>query len=262
MSPVRTALITGASAGIGKAFAELLASQGYQLILVARRTHRLQALKTQLQNQYGVRVEYISADLSLPQTPIQVIDEVERRGLTVDFLVNNAGYSKNQNFAETGWQDHADELQVMLLAVTELAWRLIPNMKARHWGRIINLSSLAAFAPPTTSMLYTGIKSYVLNFSQALDMELKPHGINVTALCPGFTYSEFHDVMGTREQANRVPEILWMPAEEVAKAGYDAVMRGKPLCIPGLVNKTLASGSKLLPESLRYQLGLNNPLFD
>ncbi len=258
----RTALITGASAGIGKTFAAYLAKEGYQLVLVARRMDRLNDLKHALELQYQTRVEVISADLSDPLTPAHILEEIEHRGMSIDFLVNNAGYSKNQPFAEAAWLEHANEIQVMITAVTELAYRVLPNMKARSWGRIINLSSLAAFAPPTTSMLYTGIKSYVLNFSQALDMELKPHGIHVTALCPGFTFTEFHDVMGTRAQANKLPNVLWMQSEEVVKAGFDAVMKGKPVCIPGLVNKTIASGSKILPEALRYRLGRDSHLFD
>ena len=114
-------------------------------------------------------------------------------------LINNAGLSGKTAFAETPWPKLAAEIQLMVTAVTELCHRVLPGMRERGWGRIVNLSSLAAFSPPGASLLYTGIKSYVLGMSQSLDMELKPQGIHVTALCPGFTHSEFHDTMGTRD---------------------------------------------------------------
>lgn len=114
---------------------------------------------------------------------------------------------------------------------------------------------LAAFSPPGASLLYTGIKSYVLGMSQSLDMELKPQGIHVTALCPGFTRSEFHDSMGTREAADRLPGLLWQEADEVVHEGWAAVMKGKPVCVPGAVNKLIASTVRPLPVALQYQLG-------
>lgn len=128
-------------------------------------------------------------------------------------------------------------------------------MKKRHWGRIVNLSSVAAFAPPAASLLYTGIKAYVLNVSQALDMELKPHGIHVTALCPGFTHTELHDVMGTRDQADHLPRILWQQPGAVVTEGWAAVMKGKPVCVPGAVNKVSAAAMKPLPIHLSYLAG-------
>jgi uncharacterized protein len=143
-------------------------------------------------------------------------------------------------------------------AVAHLA---VPGMKAKGWGRILNVSSLAALAPPGKSLLYTGIKSYVLNMSQSLDMELKPHGIHVTALCPGFTHSEFHDVMGTRDQARRLPGVLWQEPEAVVREGWAAVSAGKPVCVPGAVNKVLAAAVRPLPRALQYRLGRDgNPL--
>lgn len=256
----RCALVTGASAGIGASFARLLAAEGYALILVARREERLRELAEELRAAHKVRCEIIPADLTEPSAPLDIMARVEALGLHVDVLINNAGLSGKGKFAETPWKDLAAELQLMVMAVTELARRAAPGMQRRGWGRIVNLSSVAAFAPPGASLLYTGIKSYVLNMSQALDMELKPQGVYVTALCPGFTRSEFHDVMGTRQVMNRFPDFIWQDADEVARAGYDAVMKGKPVCVPGLVNKLTVGSLRPLPESLRYHLGrLANP---
>ena len=126
-------------------------------------------------------------------------------------------------------------------------------MRERRWGRIINLSSIAAFQPPAESLLYTGIKTYTLNVSQALNMELSRDGVHVTALCPGFTRSEFHDVMQTRDAADRLPGLLWGDADQVARAGWSAVVRGKPVCVPRAVNKVLAASMRPVPLAVQYQ---------
>ncbi|AUM13317.1 SDR family NAD(P)-dependent oxidoreductase [Ketobacter alkanivorans] len=251
----RTALITGASAGIGAAFARYLASEGYGLLLVARRAERLQQLAAELSEQHGIPCEVFAADLNDPAAPAAIIDYAQRSNIHIDVLINNAGLSGKDAFASTPWPTLAAEIQLMVTAVTELCHRVLPGMQARGWGRIINLSSIAAFAPPGASLLYTGIKSYVLGMSQSLDMELKPQGIHVTALCPGFTHSEFHDTMGTRDQANQLPDILWQDADAVVEEGWRAVMKGKPVCVPGTVNKIIAGSMRPLPVSLQYYLG-------
>ncbi|NKX86004.1 SDR family NAD(P)-dependent oxidoreductase [Nocardia coubleae] len=250
-----TALITGASAGIGAAFAHHLAANGYQLLLVARRADRLRELATQLTARHDVRCEVFAADLTDSAAPAAIVDYADRQGLPVDVLINNAGLSGKTAFADTPWNALAGEIQLMVTAPTELAHLVIPGMKNRHWGRIVNLSSVAAFAPPGAGLLYTGIKSYVLDTSQALDMELKHHGIHVTALCPGFTRTEFHDVMGTRDKADHLPRILWQQPDAVVAEGWDAVMKGKPVCVPGIVNKISAVAMKPLPVRLGYLLG-------
>jgi short-subunit dehydrogenase len=251
----RTALITGASAGIGAAFARHLAAEGYALLLVARRVERLQELATELTSQHGVRCDVFAADLNDPAAPAAIVDFAEAQGIAIDVLINNAGLSGKTAFAETPWPKLAGELQLMVTAVTELCHRVLPGMRQRGWGRIVNLSSLAAFSPPGASLLYTGIKSYVLGISQSLDMELKPQGIHVTALCPGFTHSEFHDTMGTRDAADKLPGLLWQEADEVVREGWEAVMKGKPVCVPGVVNKFVASTMRPLPVALQYHIG-------
>ncbi|MEE4249559.1 MAG: SDR family oxidoreductase [Alcanivoracaceae bacterium] len=251
----RTALITGASAGIGAAFARHLAAEGFNLLLVARRAERLQALADELQREHGIRCDVFAADLNDPAAPAAIMAFADEKAIAIDVLINNAGLSGKTAFAETPWSALAGEIQLMVTALTELCHRVLPGMRERGWGRIINLSSIAALSPPGASLLYTGIKSYVLNISQSLDMELKPQGIHVTALCPGFTHSEFHDVMGTRDTASKLPNLLWQDAESVVREGWQAVMKGKPVCVPGAVNKLVAASIRPLPIALQYRLG-------
>lgn len=252
----RTALITGASAGIGAAFARHLAAEGNNLVLVARREDRLTALAEELTTRHHVRCDVVAADLADRHAPRAIMERTQALGIDIDILVNNAGMSGNSTFADAPFDVLSAEIQVMITAVTELAHRTVPGMKERGYGRIINLSSLAAFMPPAASLLYTGIKSYVLDVSQALDMELRPHGIHVTALCPGFTHSEFHDVMGTRDAATaKLPSVLWQNPEDVAREGWRAVNAGKPVCIPGFVNKVTAAAVKPIPTRFGYYLG-------
>ncbi|MBJ7519764.1 MAG: SDR family oxidoreductase [Solirubrobacteraceae bacterium] len=250
----RTALITGASAGIGTAFAELLAAEGYDVVLVARRAERLNDLAEALVDRYGISALPLPADLAHPAAPAAICGQLAESGIEIDALINNAGLSGSTAFTETPWEKIAAELQIQVNSATELTHRLAPAMRERGWGRIVNLSSIAAFQPPAESLLYTGIKTYVLNMSQALNMELSPHGVHVTALCPGFTRSEFHDVMETREAANRLPGLLWGDADQVARAGWSAVMRGKPVCVPRTVNKFLAASMRPVPLATQYAM--------
>lgn len=253
--PTRTALVTGASAGIGASFAELLAAEGLDLLLVARREDRLRELAASLSEKHKGRYEILSADLRDAEAPTRIFEHAKGLGIEIDVLINNAGLSGKGAFSETPWDEIGGELQVMVTAVTELTHLAVPGMRERGWGRVVNLSSLAAFQPPGASLLYTGIKTYILNMSQALDMELKPYGINVTALCPGFTKSEFHDVMGTRSEANKLPGVMWQEAEDVAREGWEAVMKGKPVCVPGSLNKVLSASMRPVPNRIQYALG-------
>lgn len=254
-TPRRKALITGASAGIGATFAHQLAASGYDLLLAARRGDRLQTLADQLATQHGVQCEILSVDLASAQASSVVMDHLGKLNWHIDFLVNNAGLSGHSKFSQTPWPQLNSEIQLMMTTLTELTHRIAPGMLERRWGRIINVSSLAALSPPGESLLYSAIKSYVLVLSQSLDMEFKPHGVHVTALCPGFTHSEFHDVMGTRNTANHLPGLLWQQPQDVVRAGIAAVMAGKPVCVPGVVNKILATMMRPMPLWLGYLAG-------
>lgn len=254
-APRRKALITGASAGIGATFARQLAAQGYDLLLVARRGDRLRDLADELARQHQVRCEVLSADLAGPGAAAAVMAHLERLDWHIDFLVNNAGLSGHSKFAASPWAPLGGEIQLMMTTLTELTHCIAPGMIERRWGRIVNVSSLAALSPPGESLLYSAIKSYVLVLSQSLDMEFKPHGVHVTALCPGFTHSEFHDVMGTRGTANRLPRFLWQQPEDVVSEAIAAVMKGKPVCVPGGVNKFLTIMMRPMPLWMSYLMG-------
>ena len=247
--PGRRALVTGASSGIGLAFAHVLASEGYHLLLTARRRDRLEALAHDLTTRYGVRAEVLVENLAEPQAAERLVDLLAHRKLNVDVLVNNAGYGVPGSYANTTWAQQRDFLQVLVVAVAELTHRLLPGMIDRQWGRIINVASLAGLLPAVAGhTLYAASKSFVISFSESLALETRRHGIHVTASCPGFTLSEFHDVTGTRKQMSGMPRFMWMQADAVARHSYDAVMAGVPLYVPGRLNRSIASVSRLLPR--------------
>ncbi len=250
-----TALITGASAGIGEALARELAGRGLDLILTARRLDRLQKLAAELSAGAGIRAEAIAADLARPDAPGFLQAEIERRGLRVDWLVNNAGYGQPGTFAAQPWKAHEDFLRVMLLAPTELCQRFLPGMIARGYGRIINVSSVAGLSPsPAGSTLYGPSKSFLVRFSQSLAQEVRPQGVLVSALCPGFTWTEFHDVSGTRKEVSRYPRLMWMDAKTVARRGVRAVERGRIIYVPGVVNRVLWFFARHAPEGLAVRI--------
>jgi short-subunit dehydrogenase len=248
-------LITGASSGIGAAFARQLVALGHDLVLTARRADRLEALATELRGQHAVQVTVLPHDLADPGTPRALCEALEQRDLQVDWLINNAGYGVPGTFVANDWATHADFLQVLLTAPTELAWRLLPGMRQRGHGRIINVASLAGHVPgPAGHTLYAASKAYLIKFSQSLALENGAAGVNVCALCPGFTWSEFHDITRTRDKMNKLPGFMWLSAEEVVHQGIAAVERGDAVYIPGRVNRTIKAAIQLLPDRLAMWL--------
>ena len=251
----RTALVTGASAGIGKAFAEHLAARGYALVLTARRADRLEALAAELGRRHGSQVHVIAADLADPAAPAAIVADLEARGIRVDLLVNNAGFGVPGKFNRPTWAQHDAFIRVMVTAVCELTYRLLPGMVERRWGRIINVASLAGHLPaPAGHTLYAASKAFLIRFSEALHAEREAEGVHTTAVCPGFTYSEFHDLTGTRAQVSRMPGALWTEAPTVAAEGYSAVMRGEPVYIPGRTNRGLAWLARVLPQRMARRM--------
>jgi len=248
-------LVTGASSGIGAAFARQLAALGHDLVLTARRVDRLEAMAAELRERHATQVTVLPHDLADPAAPQALCDELDRRGLRVDWLVNNAGYGVPGTFVANEWATHADFLQVLLAAPTELAWRLLPGMRQRGHGRVINVASLAGHVPgPAGHTLYAASKAYLIKWSQSLALENHTAGVNVCALCPGFTWSEFHDVTGTRDKMNRLPGFMWLSAEEVVRQGIAAVERGDAVYIPGRVNRAIKTLVQLLPDRLALWL--------
>ena len=240
-------LITGASAGIGAAIAREYARRGQSLILLARRRDRLEALQEELRSR--IACEILMADLADPDAPKHIVDQIRANGWTVRGLVNNAGYGLPGKFHAPDWLDHARFLQVMVTSVCELTWRLLPDMQARHDGEILNVASLAGHVPGSAGhTLYAAAKSFMIKFSESLALENAGLGIKVSALCPGFTYSEFHDVTATRPQVSRMPNWMWMQAEDVAQQGIDALRAGQVVFVPGRVNRMIKAITQIMPD--------------
>jgi uncharacterized protein len=249
--PRRRALVTGASSGIGWAFARVLAEHGYDLILTARRQDRLESLADDLRTHAGSDVVVIAADLADPRARERLVAVLDERAVAVDLLVNNAGYGVPGSYATTTWTDQQRFLQVMIVAVAELTHRLVPGMIERRWGRIINIASLAGLLPGVAGhTLYAASKAFVISFSESLALETARHGLHVTASCPGFTRGEFHDVTGTRAQVSTMPAFMWLDADVVARGSYEAVMAGVPVFVPGRINTTLATIGRVVPRSI------------
>ena len=252
MKAARTVLVTGASAGIGQAFAHVFAEHGWHVVVTARRRERLEALAADLTGRYGVTTRVIVADLADPHAGEHIAREVAAAGIALGGLVNNAGYAVPKRYRHTTWEQQATFLQVMVTAVAELTHRFLPGMVDRRYGRIINVASIAALIPGSAvgHTLYSASKAFLVRFSQSLTTEVRKHGVHVTALCPGMTHSEFHDVTGTREKVSRLPKWAWMDAPEVARQGYAASMKGRAVCVTGAANRGLVLLSRVLPEEV------------
>jgi uncharacterized protein len=249
------ALVTGASSGIGAEFARQLAARGCDLVLTARRGDRLEALAADLRQRHGIDAQVVPGDLADPAAPAGIVETACRDGRTVDFLVNNAGYGVRGGFLASDWATHRAFLQVLLIAPVELCHRLLPGMRTRGHGRILNVASLAGLVPPSAGhTLYGAVKAGLVRFSQSLALENRAHGVHVCALCPGFTYSEFHDVNGMRARMSGMPAWMWMDAPTVVRQGLDAVERGDIVYVNGRINRATRTLFKLLPERLATRL--------
>ena len=247
--PTRFALVTGASAGIGAAVARERAARGASLVLTARRAERLESLAAELREKHGTRCECIAADLADPAGVEKLCVEIAHRGIAIDILVNNAGYGVPGSFLAPSWQTHADFFRVLMIVPCELTYKLLPGMQQRGYGRILNLASLAGHVPGSAGhTLYGASKAFLIKFSQSLALENTSTGVNVCAVCPGFTYSEFHDVTGTRGIVSKMPKWMWMGADEVARIGVDAAERGEIVYVTGRLNRAIKSLFKLLPD--------------
>jgi short-subunit dehydrogenase len=232
----RTALITGASAGLGAEYARQLAAAGTNLVLVARRLDRLDDLARELREKHVVTVEGLQADLATPEG----IERVERRiaeTATLDLLINNAGFGGGPgSFAEREAGQHLGMVQVHVATTVRLCRAALPGMIARGRGGVINIASIAAFSSFSGPM-YSGTKAFLVMFSENLQSELRGSGVSVQALCPGMTHTEFHEV--ARIDKALVPKPLWMTAEEVVRISLRRLGRGA-ICVPGWKNKTIA----------------------
>src|ERR1017187_8371803 len=239
-----TALVTGASAGLGAEFAKLCAAGGYDVVLVARNATRLAELAASLASTYGVKARPLVADLANPAAPPEIFAQMS--GTPVDLLINNAGFGVRGAYTDTDWARESGLMQVNMVSVAHLTKLFLPEMVRRRSGRILNVASTAAFVPGPFMALYYASKAFVLSFSEALSNEVEGTGVSVTVLCPGPTRTEFADAAGIPD--SNLFHGLTMGAAEVALVGYRAMMAGKSSVIAGARNRWMMRGVRLIPR--------------
>ena len=245
------ALVTGASAGIGEALAAELAGRGHDLIIVARRKARLDALAKKLTSEHGVRVETLGCDLASATSRSRLPKRIESLGLDVDVLVNNAGFATGGRFDESDPEREIDQVRVLCEAPVALTSAFLPGMVAREQGAILTVASTAAFMPLPYSAGYSAAKAHALAFSEALHGEVSGRGVTVTALCPGPVRTEFWEVAGEQPIEATVPDLVWVTPEECARAGVNGLAKGERVVVPGLPVKAGFSLLRMLPNALK-----------
>lgn len=246
-------LITGASSGIGKAFAEEYASRGNNLILVARSGTKLDALATELGGTHNIDVRTFIQDLSLPDSAEKVFDFCNRQNLAVGTLVNNAGFGLDGAFDSLPLETHEKMVVLHNLTLVKLTWLFLPEMKRRNQGDIINLSSVVAFQGIPYNAVYAATKAFVLTFSESIREELQHSGIRVFALCPGLTETEIFEKTGINPHRTLMPV---GPPEPVVRAAIESLNKNKSYSVPGFINKILIHGGRLLPRTVMLKLGM------
>jgi uncharacterized protein len=245
----QTALITGASGGIGYELAKLFAKDGYNLVLVARSAEKLNQVAAELQTQHGIRVTVVPLDLVEPSGPKFLFDQLGRERINVDILVNNAGYGAFGKFAQMPETEILDQIQLNVIALTRLTKLFLAPMLERRSGRIMNVASTAAFQPGPLMAVYYATKAYVLSFSEALANELRGSGITVSCFCPGATNTGFAKRAGV-EGSRLFKQIGGMNVETVARDGYRGLMAGRTLVISGMHNWVVAESVRFAPRKV------------
>jgi hypothetical protein len=245
------ALVTGASSGIGADIARELAERGHGLVLVARRTDRLTALADELADAHRVRAEVLAADMTDADARGALPSQVEARGLTVDVLVNNAGFSTMGAVSRAGREGELAMVRTNVEAVIDLCTLFVGDMAQRGRGAVLNTASTAAFQPIPGQAGYAASKAFVLSYSRALGAELKGSGVTVTALCPGPVETGFAEAAGLSdaEAAGSLPKFMWVSAADVARAAVEGLAAGRPVVIPGMANRMGAVAGHLVPRS-------------
>ena len=245
----KNALITGASSGIGKDMAYVMAEKGINLVLLARRENILNEIKHDLEKKFQIKVLIITSDLSQITEYQRIHDECLNNDFSPDFLVNNAGYGTLNSFHKTSYEDHIKFINVLSTSVIALTQLFLQNMLDKGFGRIINIASLAGFAPASNSGgMYTAVKSMIIKHSEGIHKEYRDKNIFCCAVCPGFTHTEFHDQMGDFKSS--IPSFMWMDSKTVAEQAFNETMKGKDLFINGGINKFLAFLMWLTPKWL------------
>jgi short-subunit dehydrogenase len=248
-----TALITGASNGIGLELAKIHASKGDDLVLVARNIKRLDELKAEILKQYKVNIYNINKDLSLPDAAQEVYDETKKQNIRIDYLINNAGFGEFGMFTETDWNKELQMINLNITALTQFTKLFLKDMVQRRSGKIMNVASTAAFQSGPTMAVYFATKAYVLSFSEAIANEVSNQGVTVTILCPGATESGFQ-AAAAMEDSGLVKGRKLPTSKEVAEYGYAAMMKGKTVAIHGLMNYIMANSVRFVPRSFVVKL--------
>ncbi len=249
-APFTHALVTGASSGIGESVAHKLGKAGVGMVLVARRKDRLDAIAAQYPN-----VEVLVADLTTQSGLDAVISRMQSVSLPlIDLVVNNAGFGTSGAFVDADPQRFSNEISLNVNALTRISHEAIRQMQPRGRGFLLNVSSVASFQPGPELAVYAATKAFVTSLTEALHEELRGSGIRVTALCPGLTRTEFQSVSNTSGLESAFPDFAWMSADDVARDGLRAVADGKAICVPGLVNKSLATVSTFTPRGLARRI--------
>ncbi len=247
------ALITGASSGIGYEFAKICAEHGHDLILVARREEKLQAVKQDFERAFKIKVTVLPYDLSKPTAPEEIFNSLKRQQIPIDILVNNAGFGDFGLFVGADWKKLSEMIQVNITALTHLTKLFLPGMIERKSGKILNIASTAAFGAGPLMAVYYATKGYVLQLSEALARELQRTGVTVTVLCPGPTETGFQAVAGSQQsklvQGKKIPT-----ARDVAQFGFDAMNKGKVVAVHGLMNSLLVQVTRFLPRKAVVEL--------
>jgi short-subunit dehydrogenase len=245
------ALVTGAASGIGRAFAFELAKQGLNLVLVDQNQNLLKEASTKLAETFDIDVLQLEEDLSDPESPKRIHEFTITHNLNVTYLINNAGFCLPNNFMDYPWERHAQAIQVMSTTVAHLTHLFLPSMIEKNFGRIIIPSSLSALSPGTPSdTLYESVKAFCLKFAESLNFELEDYNIHITAICPGYTRTRFHDLPGLETMKTKIPDWAWMDPEEVAKESLLALEKGKVRCVNGFLYKLIGMLFEYLPYSL------------
>jgi short-subunit dehydrogenase len=243
-----TALITGASAGLGAEFARQLAERGNDVVLVARDKDRLQAAAKELTATYGVQAEVLPADLTTDEGTAAVAARVSDPSAPVDIVVNNAGFGMYKKFGDGAIEDEERQLDLNVRAVLRVTHAALRAMTARNSGTIINVSSVAGFVPRGGNATYSASKAYVTMFSEALAVQLEGTGVTVTAVCPGFTHTEFHE--RAHADMSHVPDRMWLDAKTVVAEGLADADKGKPVSVPSRQYKTLVVAARTVPRPI------------
>lgn len=248
----KTVLITGVSGGIGKELADRFAKGGHNIVLVARSESEIVELAQGYQKKYGIQTTVIAKDVAAAGVPKEIFMELKEKGITVDYLVNNAGFGLFGTFLETDLELEVNMIDVNIKALTVMTKLFLPDMIKRGQGGVMNVASLVAFFPGPMMSVYYATKAYVLSFTEALANELSGTGVSVTALCPGLTSTGFVDRSGM--SASKMLKGPIMEAGQVAEEGYQGFLRGKPLIMPGARNRFIAFMPRLLPRIMMTRL--------